>query len=134
VKAKLAYQRAASRAPRRAGNGSPNRNGVVRPALPETSSAFGAPRFRALYRQCLDDPDTLWIAGSHTTADALKLDHGRVECVELSRQYLHLSPLIDVDLTATAGDDLGDDLGKAGRPLVDQLKTRVSTTKEGAVV
>jgi hypothetical protein len=66
------------------------------PRYLETSSAFGAPRFRALYRQWLDDPDTLWIAGSHTTADAFELDHGRVEIVELSRQYLHLSPLVDV--------------------------------------
>jgi hypothetical protein len=36
------------------------------------------------------------MAGSTTLADALERDHGRVECVELSRQYLHLSPLVDV--------------------------------------
>jgi len=35
-----------------------------------------------------------WLPG--TIADALDRDHGRVECVELSRQYLHLSPLVDV--------------------------------------
>jgi hypothetical protein len=62
-----------------------------------TSKSFGAPRFRALYRQWLEDPtNTLWMAGSTTLSDALDRDHGRVECVELSRQYLHLSPLVDV--------------------------------------
>jgi hypothetical protein len=62
-----------------------------------TSKNFSAPRFRALYRQWLEDPaNTLWMAGSNTIADALERGHGRVECVELSRQYLHLSPLVDV--------------------------------------
>jgi hypothetical protein len=36
------------------------------------------------------------MAGSTTLADAVERDRGRVECVELSRQYLHLSPLVDV--------------------------------------
>lgn len=63
----------------------------------KTSKNLGAPRFRALYRQGLEDPtNTLWMAGSTTLADALDRDHGRVECVELSRKYLHLSPLVDV--------------------------------------
>jgi hypothetical protein len=44
----------------------------------------------------LDALNTLWMAGSNTLPDALDRDHGRVECVELSRQYLHLSPLVDV--------------------------------------
>jgi hypothetical protein len=61
------------------------------------SKNFCAPKFRALYRQWLEDPaNTIWIAGSNTIADALERGHGRVECVELSRQYLHLSPLVDV--------------------------------------
>jgi hypothetical protein len=64
---------------------------------PSTSKNFSAPKFRALYRQWLEDPtNTLWMAGSNTLADALERGHGRVECVELSRQYLHLSPLVDV--------------------------------------
>jgi hypothetical protein len=63
----------------------------------KTSKTFGAPRFRALDRQWLEDPtNTLWMAGSNTLPDALDRDHGRVECVELTRQYLHLSPLVDV--------------------------------------
>jgi hypothetical protein len=63
----------------------------------QMASAYGAPRFRALYRQWLDDGDSaLWQARSPCVADALKMGYGRVECVELTRQYLHLSPLIDV--------------------------------------
>jgi len=29
-------------------------------------------------------------------ADNIERGHGQVECVELTRQYLHLSPLVDV--------------------------------------
>jgi len=61
------------------------------------SKNFSPPKFRALYRQWLEDPaNTLWMAGSNTIADAVERDHGRVACVELARQYLHLSPLVDV--------------------------------------
>jgi hypothetical protein len=60
-------------------------------------AAYRAARFQALYRQWLEDPaNTLWMAGSTTLADALDRGAGSVECVELSRQYLHLSPLIAV--------------------------------------
>jgi hypothetical protein len=63
----------------------------------KASSAFRTPRYRALYQQWLDDPrNTLWMAGSTIVADAIDRELGRVECVELSRQYLHLSPLVDV--------------------------------------
>jgi hypothetical protein len=63
----------------------------------EASKAFHMPRFRALYQQWLDDPaDTLWMARSTALADAVDRGHGQVECVELSRQYLHLSPLVDI--------------------------------------
>ena len=63
----------------------------------DASSAYRTPRYRALYRQWLDEPrNTLWMAGSPIVADAIDRGHGRVECVELSRQYLHLSPLVDV--------------------------------------
>jgi hypothetical protein len=63
----------------------------------KVSSAYRTPRYRALYRQWLDDPtNTLWLAGSRIIADNIDRGHGQVECVELSRQYLHLSPLVDV--------------------------------------
>lgn len=58
---------------------------------------FSGPPFRALYNQWLVDPErTLWMADSHALADAIERGTGRVECVDLTRQYLHLSPLIDV--------------------------------------
>ena len=61
------------------------------------SSAYQSPRYRALYRQWLDDPtNTLRLAGSRLIADNIDRGHGQVECLELSRQYLHLSPLVDV--------------------------------------
>jgi hypothetical protein len=73
-----------------AGGGS----GATGPKLP---GAYAAPLYRALYRQWLIDPrNTLWMAGSNVLADALDRGEGRVECVELSRQYLHLSPLVAV--------------------------------------
>ena len=60
-------------------------------------SAYRAPKYRALYRQWLDDPkNTIWMAGSRLIADNIERGHGQVECVELSRQYLHLSPLVDI--------------------------------------
>jgi len=63
----------------------------------KTAKAFSAPQFRALYRQWLVDPVyTLGMAGSPVLADALDRDDGRVECIELTRQYLHFSPLVDV--------------------------------------
>ena len=40
--------------------------------------------------------NTLWMAQSPLIADALDRDEGCVECVQLSRQYLHLSPLVEV--------------------------------------
>jgi hypothetical protein len=61
------------------------------------SSAFRAPRFRALYRQWLEEGDTvLWMARSTHLADALERGDGQLECVKLSHQYLHLSPLVSV--------------------------------------
>lgn len=54
-------------------------------------------RFRALYQQWLIDPEkTIWMADSRGLAIALERGTGRIECVDLTRQYLHLSPLVDV--------------------------------------
>lgn len=62
-----------------------------------TASAFRTLRYRALYQQWLYDPrNTLWMAGSPIVADAIDRGLGGIECVDLSRQYLHLSPLVDV--------------------------------------
>jgi hypothetical protein len=60
-------------------------------------SAYRSPKYRALYRQWQDDSrNTIWMAGSRLIADNIERGHAQVECVELSRQYLHLSPLVDV--------------------------------------
>ena len=63
----------------------------------KVSVAFRTAKYRALYRQWLAEPaNTLWMAASPIVADAIDRGEGTVECVELSRQYLHLSPLVDV--------------------------------------
>jgi hypothetical protein len=82
----------------------PERKRLAEPGAPppearylNASSTFRTPRYRALYQQWLDDPrNTLSMAGSPIVADAIDRELGRVECVELSRQYLLLSPLVDV--------------------------------------
>lgn len=57
--------------------------------------AFGSPRFRALQRAWLLDGDrVIELAMSTALADAIARGQGRLECHELSRQYLHLSPLV----------------------------------------
>lgn len=61
------------------------------------SVGFEGPRFRALYQQWLVDPEkTIRMADSRALAIALDRGDGRIECVDLARQYLHLSPLVDV--------------------------------------
>ncbi len=58
---------------------------------------FGAVRFSWLYRAWLSDGDrALWAAPSGTLRDALARGDGRLECVELSHQYLQLSSLVGV--------------------------------------
>ncbi len=65
--------------------------------LREAMKAFSAPRFSALYRAWLSEGDiVVWRAQSSVTADAVSLGRGRLECVVLSRQYLHLSRLVGV--------------------------------------
>ncbi len=61
------------------------------------SMAFDGPRFNALYQQWLVDPEnTIRMADSRALGIALDRGDGRIECVDLARQYLHLSPLVDV--------------------------------------
>jgi len=71
--------------------------GPVSARYVKVSCAFRTPRYRALYRQWLEEPaNTIRMAGSPIIADAIDRGEGAVECIELSRQYLHLSPLVDV--------------------------------------
>jgi hypothetical protein len=63
----------------------------------DNSLAFNGPRFNALYQQWLVDPqNTIRMADSRALGVALDRGDGRIECVDLARQYLHLSPLVDV--------------------------------------
>ena len=67
------------------------------PQLQSLSLAYGAPRFRALFRawQQLGDP-VVWAAQSFGLRDALQRGEGRVEFVKLTHQYCHLSSLVGV--------------------------------------
>jgi hypothetical protein len=58
---------------------------------------FGAARFKALYRWWLlrGDP-AIWAAQSPVLRDAIARGEGRLECVEISRQYLQLTSLVGV--------------------------------------
>ncbi len=58
---------------------------------------FGAARFKALYRWWLlrGDP-AIWAAQSPVLRDAIAYGNGRLECLDLSRQYLQLTSLVGV--------------------------------------
>jgi hypothetical protein len=61
------------------------------------SSVYRLPKYRALYRQWLQEPvHTIRLASSTLLADAVERGEGTIECVDLTRQYLHLSPLVDI--------------------------------------
>jgi hypothetical protein len=63
----------------------------------DDSAAFNGPRFNALYQQWLVDPqNTIRMADSRALGVALDRGDGQIECIDLARQYLHLSPLVDV--------------------------------------
>lgn len=65
------------------------------PQVPLTpvSAALDSRRLRALYQQWLIDPErAIEQAESRALAIALERGAGRIECVDLTRQYLHLSP------------------------------------------
>jgi len=65
--------------------------------LESAKQKFGAARFRALHRrwECEGAP-ALWSARSTVSRDQMERGSGRVECAELSRQYLQLTPLVGV--------------------------------------
>ena len=57
--------------------------------------AFGAPRFRALRRAwLLGGNRAIDVAMSSSLAESIARGDGRLECQELSRQYLHFTPLV----------------------------------------
>jgi len=57
--------------------------------------AFGAPRFRALYRAWIEDGDrALDAVVSGTLATAIARQTGRFESCVLAHRYLHLAPMV----------------------------------------
>jgi hypothetical protein len=59
--------------------------------------AFGAPRFKAMYKVWKQDGEAvLAAAGSHAISEAVEAGAGRVETLELGHRYGHLSPLAAV--------------------------------------
>ncbi len=63
----------------------------------QAARTFCAPRFSALHRYWLEEGDrAIWRAESTVLPDAVERGRGRLECVVLSRQYLHLSALVGV--------------------------------------
>lgn len=63
----------------------------------EAAKTFSSPNFSALYRAWLvvGDP-AIWVAQSVAVPDAVSRGEGRVECVVLAHQYMHLAPLVSV--------------------------------------
>jgi hypothetical protein len=63
----------------------------------DAAKAFSGPRYSALYRawQAGGDPALLQ-AESTMLPDAVSRERGRLDCVVLSRQYLHLSALVGI--------------------------------------
>lgn len=60
-------------------------------------AAFQAPRFRVLYRAWQKQGDSvIWATKSHILRDALERHEGRLEFVQLTQQYMHLSSLVGV--------------------------------------
>src|SRR5688500_18629888 len=60
-------------------------------------AAFNAPRYRVLYRAWQKHGDSVvWATTSHVLRDALERKEGRVEFLQLSHQYMHLSSLVGV--------------------------------------
>ena len=60
-------------------------------------AAFSAPRYRVLYRAWQKHGDSVvWATTSNVLRDAFERKDGRVEFVQLSHQYMHLSSLVGV--------------------------------------
>jgi hypothetical protein len=72
-------------------------------------AAFGAPRYRQLYRRWLTDGDTVFeTLSSPAIAEALERGTGRIEAHVLMLSYRHLSPLANLVRPHTQGVERGD--------------------------
>lgn len=74
---------------------SPERLGQDEGRFGQARRAFGAPRYRVLYRSWLrEGRKALDATVSPVLADAIRRGHGRIESHVLPHAYLHLSPLV----------------------------------------
>ncbi len=66
------------------------------------ANGFDTPRFRRLYERWLKDGDNVLDGlSSAVMNDPLAAGTGRIECLVLPRRYEHLSPLVDIESTAS---------------------------------
>jgi hypothetical protein len=80
---------------RRLADGEAGSNGRDGARYSRARDAFGAPRYRVLYRSWLaHGPSALNDVVSPVLADAITRATGRLETCELSHPYLHLAPLV----------------------------------------
>lgn len=75
--------------------GTRGRHGLDEARYARARDAFGAPRYRVLYRSWLaHGPSALTEVVSPVLADAISRGTGRLETCQLSHPYLHLAPLV----------------------------------------
>jgi hypothetical protein len=80
--------------------------------------AFNTPRYHLLYRRWLTDGDGVFdLVSSGGVSDALARGAGRIECVVLPHQYVHLSPLVTSTVRKPKGAEEGDQTVAPSRPL-----------------
>jgi hypothetical protein len=80
--------------------------------------AFNTPRYHLLYRRWLTDGDGVFdLVSSGGVSDALARGAGRIECVVLPHQYVHLSPLATSTVRKPKGAEEGDQTVAPSRPL-----------------
>jgi hypothetical protein len=91
---------------------------------------FGAARFRALQRRWKSERlQALWSAQSTTLGEQLQRRERRVQFVELSRQYLQLTPLVRLPKCVRLRPTKGDNQESIGCPLPFVLSTRSTTPR-----
>jgi hypothetical protein len=80
--------------------------------------AFNTPRYHLLYRRWLTDGDRVFdLVSSRGVTDALARGAGRIECVVLPHQYVHLFPLVASTVRKPKGAEEGDRTLTPSRPL-----------------
>lgn len=80
--------------------------------------AFNTPRYHLLYRRWLTDNDSVFdLVSSDGLTDAIASGSGRIECIALPHQYVHLSPLVSSTIRKTKGAEKGEQTPAPSRPL-----------------